>query len=132
MRHADWRSTTASANLHKSSRSSRTPHVSCPYTLASYLPLPDFATALQRWSQDWLASQEGRLRNATYQTYKRILARVVLTIGAKTLHRLTPSLLTMFFSDLRKRGVGDRQLPKCRNDLLLGKLALAHPVLLIT
>ncbi len=37
------------------------------------------------------------------------MARVVLAIGAKTLDSLTPSLLTVFLSDLRKRGVGDRQ-----------------------
>jgi integrase len=68
------------------------------------------APTLTAWAALWLDGNQNRLRNATWKTYQRQIARVTALIGSVPIDALTPSSLTATIAELRRMKTGDRQL----------------------
>ena len=84
--------------------------VPLPPAIAHFTTTDGESPTLSAWADVWLAACESRLRNATYKTYQRQIARITGIIGGIRIDALTPASLTATLAELRKRKTGDRQL----------------------
>jgi integrase len=65
---------------------------------------------LADWVARWLAMVEPDRRPATMRSYRQVLPPVLTRLGGVKLHRLTPAAVSLALAELRRQGMGTRQL----------------------